>query len=113
MGGPVTDRVLGAYNQDTAFTKAQRAARSAHPQEAFAIEQAAETEGRERGSFTADDVMDRVGREFVPPNLIGSVLGSLRSAGRIRVTGREKSRHRAAKGRWVNRFEFTGQGDST
>ncbi len=101
MSGQVT---LDAFPQDPEFVGVQRGYRRQYPEQWRTVEFELQLAARELVEFTADDVMDRVGRSSVPRNLIGSVIGAWRSAGRLRVVGREKARHRAAKGRWLNRF---------
>lgn len=60
--------------------------------------------------FTSEDVLDAAGgRNLFPRNLIGAVLGTLRAHHSICVMGREKARHPAAKGRWVNRFKLNAE----
>jgi hypothetical protein len=59
------------------------------------------------GGFTAEDVLEAAGgRQLFPKNLIGAVLGSLRSGHAICTSPefRVKSKHRSAKGRWQNTF---------
>ncbi len=99
-------RSLESFEQDPEFVEVQRGSKAAHPTWTYILEQEI-VEASRLGSFTADDVLDRLGRVDLPPNLIGAVLGSWRRTGRLRVVGREPARHREAKGRWVNRFEMT------
>ena len=93
---------------DPDFAAAQERIREARSPEWVALEAVARELAERRGidGFTSEDVVDRVGREHVHPNTIGAVLGSLCAAGDL-VTDplkRSKARHRAAKGRWINRF---------
>jgi hypothetical protein len=101
-------KTLEAFSQDPAFSQVQSTARHRWPEQWATIEFELRATARELGTFSAEDVLDRVGRLSVPPNLIGAVLGSWRARRLLRTVGREKSRHRAAKGRWINRFELAG-----
>jgi hypothetical protein len=95
---------LDRWAQDPAFVSAQRRTRLRFPEAWTTVEFELRNAARELGEFSAEDVMERVGRAAVPPNLIGAVLGSWRSRGYLRVSGRERARHAAARGRWLNRF---------
>ena len=64
----------------------------------------------ERGRFTAEEVLEEAGgRSAYPKNLIGAVIGSMRSRHAICTIGREKSKHREAKGRWCNVFRINAE----
>lgn len=64
----------------------------------------------ERGRFTAEEVLEQAGgRAAFPRNLIGAVIGSLRSRHAICVIGRRKAEHREAKGRWINEFRINSE----
>lgn len=89
-GGPVRQEVVQAFQGDGSST----------------------FEHRFTGGVTADDVMDEADPlRRLPSYLIGCVIGTLRSRHRIRVgcggAARDKARHPAAKGRWINRYELT------
>ncbi len=99
---------LDRWAQDEAFVAAQERQRLRYTDLWLEVEHALVRAADELGRFSAEDVVDRVegvGRAQMPPNLIGSVIGALRSAGRIRVVGRQRSRHREARGRWINTYE--------
>ncbi len=106
MNSASRELTLDRWAQDPAFASVQAASRRRWPEQWKTIEIEMIAAASELGEFSADDVMDRVGRRSVPPNLIGSVLGSWRAMGRLRVVGRQKARHVAAKGRWMNRFSL-------
>ena len=93
--------------QDPEFQEVQAASRFRHPLEWQAIERGILTAASDLGSFSAEDVAERVGRKNYPQNLIGAVIGSWRSRRRLMVVSREKSRHPEAKGRWVNVFRLS------
>lgn len=95
---------LDFYDQEPSFIAVQERMRGTWPYDWTWVERAVLEVARE-GSFSADDVMDHVGRGVIPePNVIGSVLGCLRRCNVIRTVGRTKARHPEAKGRWVNVF---------
>lgn len=101
---PPSFPTLDRWSQDPAFVDVQREGAQRWPAESAALEESLEQLLRSGSPFTAEDLVAPVGRDTLPPNLIGAFLGAHRAAGRIRVVGREKSRHPAAKGRWINRF---------
>lgn len=102
----VTGLSLDDFDQAPAFREVQVGLRRKWPEQWKTIEHELRLTALELGEFTADDVMDRVGRPSVPMNLIGALLGSYSARGFIRVVGRQKARHPEAKGRFVNRFTF-------
>jgi hypothetical protein len=62
-----------------------------------------------QGGFTVEDLrIEASGFQRFTKNMPGVVLGHLRSKHALCVIGREKSTHRAGKGRWVNRFMLNG-----
>ena len=100
-----------ATSQDPAFTRVQEGSYAKHPAEAALLERVALRLAAESGreGFTAEDVLDEAGgREHFPKNLIGAVIGHLRSRHAICKVGREKGRSPYGKGRWVNRFALNG-----
>ena len=105
----MTGATLDLWSQSPEFLGVQQSSRRRYPEQWRTIESEMAAAARELGEFSAEDVMDRVGRSCVPRNLIGSVLGAWRASGRLRVVGREKARHRAAKGRWMNRFTLVSE----
>jgi hypothetical protein len=99
-------------SQEPAFLEAQEAMREAHEPAFLELRGIALRIAAERGSegFTVDELMDAAGgRGRYPKNLPGVVLGNLRSKHAICVMGREKAKHPAAKGRWVNRFKLNSE----
>ncbi len=97
---------LDRWSQDPTFSAAQKTVRRRWPEQWATVEFELREAAQELGTFSAEDVLDRVGRLSIPPNLIGAVLGSWRARGALRAVGRERSRHPAARGRWINRFEL-------
>ena len=98
-------------SQTEAFLRVQRGSYAKHPEKSALLERVALRLAAERGDrgFTAEDVLDGAGgREHFPRNLIGSVIGRLRSGHLICVIGRVKGRSPKGKGRWVNSFKING-----
>jgi hypothetical protein len=82
-----------------------------YPAETEKLRRAIVTVGTEAGAdgFTAEDILEAAGgRKKFPKNLIGAVIGNLRGRKHalILVTGRAKSEHPEAKGRWSNRYRL-------
>lgn len=64
----------------------------------------------ERGRFTSEEVLEEAGgRLAYPRNLIGAVIGALRSRHAICVIDRVKTKHREAKGRWISVFRINSE----
>lgn len=98
-------------SQEEAFLRVQAGMRAKHPVEFGTLLTAAIRLAAARGEegFTAGEVLAKAGgRDRYPRNLIGAVLGSLRSRHSLHVIGREKGDSPHGKGRWVNRFALNG-----
>ena len=102
-------------SQDPAFVELHEPRseyRAAHMEKFNLLRSTALRLATENGNdgFTAEDVLDEAGgRKNFPRNLIGVVIGNLRSRHAICVIGRVKSEHPEAKGRWVNRFMLNSE----
>ncbi len=96
---------LDRWSQDPAFVAAQERYTERDRWGSQLLEHEALTRA---GPFTAEDVLAAAGgRDLFPQNAIGCVLGRLRRQHRLRVVGRTKATHPAARGRWIKLFELS------
>lgn len=92
--------------QDPAFVTAAELMRQQHRATFEELLRIALEVAARRGvqGFTSEDVTSLYVSGTIPRNVPGAVMGTLIGEGRIHVIGREKARHKAARGRWINRF---------
>lgn len=99
-------------SQSPLFLRVQEGMYGKHPLESHELETVTLRLAAKRGEagFTTSDVLEEAGgRDRFPPNLIGSVVGRLRSRHALCVIGRERGKSPKGKGRWVNRFALNGE----
>lgn len=100
-----------ATSQSEAFRHVQEGMYAKHATQAALLQQTMLRLAAERGreGFTAREALEAAGGpEGFPRNLVGAVVGSLRSCHAICVVGRERGTSPRGKGRWVNRFALNG-----
>ncbi len=99
---------LDLWVQHPEFVSTSERWLSAHPWEQQLVEHAILAMGEGR-PFSANDVMERVGRDVVPENTPGIVMGRMRRLGLLRATGaRVRSSSPSGKGRTICVFELVG-----
>lgn len=98
---------LDAWAQDPEFVAVASVMEGRDPRATRRIVESVYALGR-RGPFTAEDVMDTIGRDSMPTNQIGAVIGNLASRRVIKMVGDIRARHQGAKGRRILRWELVG-----
>lgn len=115
---PTRILTLDVYNdppsrsQTESFQRVQAGMKRKHPEQYALLERVCLRLATQpgKGCFTAEEVLDEAGgRANFPKNLIGAVIGNLRSKHAICVVNRVKSKHHAAKGRWVSVFSVNAE----